>query len=132
MNENNQPQSQQTKREPGYYWVKMEGFQWRIAGWNGSEWTVPGSLSVFGDDWFEIDERRIERGDVNFEMLKYITKDQEKVIVERDKRIKELEAMIEQFTYYGLIHTVNGVVPVDYDSHEDLIKKAKLIFQKQP
>lgn len=47
-------------------------------------------------------------------------------------RIAELEKMLEQFTYYGLIHTVNGVVPVDYDSHEDLIKKAKLIFQKQP
>lgn len=47
-------------------------------------------------------------------------------------RIAELEKMLEQFTYYGLIHTVNGVVPADYDSHEDLIKKAKLIFQKQP
>lgn len=68
-----------------------------------------------------------ETGVINGSLLQDITN----LLAERDKRIKELEAMIEQFTYYGLIHTVNGVVPADYDSHEDLIKKAKLIFQKQ-
>lgn len=49
------------KREPGYYWVKLNN-KWIVAYWMAKEWWIAGSYNGASDnDLDEIDERRIER-----------------------------------------------------------------------
>lgn len=65
MNENNQPQSQQTKRERGLYHVKRNGY-WTVAEYTDhhGQWRVFNNTDQMQSrDFEEIDERRIERGD---------------------------------------------------------------------
>lgn len=80
MNENNQPQSQQTKRERGLYHVKRNGY-WTVAEYTDhhGQWRVFNNTDQMQSrDFEEIDERRIDQGD--------------------GERIKELEALTDNHT----------------------------------
>ena len=53
-------------REEGFYWVKVENYEWEIAKYHHSElynyWSLNGETDLYGDeDIEEIDEKRIIR-----------------------------------------------------------------------
>ena len=98
--DNTSPVAPQGKREPGYYWVNSDfKKEHRPRYWNGNLWFIGMDVYVKDDFWLEIDERRIERGP-DIELLGLVKEGREaweeikKEIAERDKRIKELEAAL--------------------------------------
>ena len=50
-------------RQPGFYWVFRALYRgWEVAEWTGFAWLEAGNKHSFHDgEYFEIDERRIER-----------------------------------------------------------------------
>ncbi len=58
----------ETKRESGFYWVRLRGYTSFAAGWylkGDKSWLLPGRITTFKDIDFEyIDERKIVRKDV--------------------------------------------------------------------
>lgn len=56
-------------REEGYYWVKHSESGWIVAHWgeaslSGCSWSIPGiEYDVYDEQFDEIDERRIVRGE---------------------------------------------------------------------
>lgn len=46
-------------REPGYYWVKSDG--WEVVEWNGSAWFCINGQRPHSDDEFDIIGEKIER-----------------------------------------------------------------------
>ena len=49
------------KREPGYYFVKVQG-TWIVAVWVEGSWGVPFSEHLYSDNYFEeIDPKPIKR-----------------------------------------------------------------------
>lgn len=114
------------KREPGYYWVRNQEY-WKVARFSHHHfvWHVTGSLDTRDDDNFdEIDERRIERGDAPSKGKSH-TPEEHKIwtegyvagmarersrFAERDNRIAALEAALwevrGQASAFGLHRTV--------------------------
>lgn len=141
-------QTSASKREPGYYWVNSDfKKEFRPRYWNGNLWFVGMDVYVGDEFWQEIDERRIIRNepekspphqqpedeytlnDIKYHNPNYVCQPDE--LSKAQARIRELDRMLEQFVYYGTIHTVRGVVPADFNSHEGLITLAKNYLQNK-
>ena len=100
-------------RQPGYYHVRT-GRTWMVAQWLDGRWLLPGRAVDFYDYLLdEIDERRIDQGQVEHLELNVASLLQEKMtlidnaeklanqITQRGERIKELEAYIQKLLNDG-------------------------------